>query len=278
MAGFATLQAAVDAYGDTIGKQFVRPFHKASVTPAATTWHSLWTIAGLPGAGANPAATPGTSYTDVAGGIILPNTSTETKHLTHLGLARNLNTSSSDGMIMIYDRLVGVSGISLVATGNKTISSVALPRYTGTDASQVQAWLEVTTAGTTTACQLSMNSYTNEAGTTGRAGSTFVFPTATPAAATMWGPLPLQAGDKGVRSIEVGLNVSVGTTALIVNVLLIRPLGYVAVRAPLYTEVEMFGQVLAPQRIYDGATIGLALFSSVATAHSLSGLMQAAYG
>lgn len=199
MAGFTSYDDLINEM-TVNGKRLDWSFYKTGpAAQAAGQWLSLWYAAGSPGVGADPAATPGTAYTstgDVAGSIGWANVDPDTKHLLIFGGASTVVSS-----LMIYDRLVGVSGIALSSTGAKTVNSTALPRYSGTAAALVEVWLEITTATTTTAPVVNLSSYTNQTGTTGRAGPNVTFPAA--ATVVRWAcKMPLQAGDQGVRSVE----------------------------------------------------------------------------
>ena len=257
----------------TNGKVFSYQYLKAFVAAqAAGQWMTGWTAVGAPGAGAAPATTPGTAYGNTAGGITLADTTTDLKALLTFGACATQNST-----VMLYDRLVGVSGISIASTGAKTISSTALTRYTGTASVGVQAWLEVTTATTTTAAVVNLNSYTNEGGTAARSGGSYTFPNAAMPAGFAC-QLPMQAGDMGLRSVEVGLNVGTATTAGVVNVVLIRPLTYLPLIANQWNERDLVLQLAAMPRVFDQATLGLMLLASNTTATTVWGSLNIAWG
>jgi hypothetical protein len=177
---------------------------------------------------------------------------------------------------MVYDRLVGVGGLSVASTGNKTVNGVALPRYTGASASVVEAWLEVTTATTTTAAVVSMNNYTNQGGTGGRSGGNVTFPATATDVRTMI-KLPLQAGDKGVQDCS-SINVGTAASAGVVNFLLIRPLAFIPLLANIWNEKDLVLQFPSMARVFDGASLSLALLATGTTATNVYGTMKAAYG
>jgi hypothetical protein len=131
--------------------------------------------------------------------------------------------------------------------------------------------LEVTTATTTTAPVVSLNSYTNEAGTAGRAGGSLTFPAAATAIHSLIGPLPIQAGDKGIRSVEVGLNVGTAASAGDCNLVLLRPLAIVTPPFGGWGERDLVLQLSALHRIHDGATLAHAMFPGFATTRSMIG-------
>lgn len=268
MAGFATeaaLQTALDA-----GNLFTGGFYKVMT---ATGFASDWRVGTLPAAGADPATTPGTAYESTVGGIVLPDTSPLRKFVTFISI-RSDNTQARH--IGLWDRLVGVSGIAVNSTGNKTINSTALTRYT--DGAGVQVFLEITTAGTTTAPIISMNSYTNQAGTATRAGATITFPAVNSVANTLVGPMPLQAGDTGVRSVET-LNVATaGGGSGVVNVILVKPLVSIGQIGTTPFERLSPRPYHAPVRLFDGATVMVAQREAGASGGNLIGIYTVVYG
>lgn len=257
----------------TNGKRNTIPFAKVGVAGLVGVWESLWTAVGIPGAGSAPAGTTGTSYSKDNGSINFPDVSTDLRYLLSFGA-----TATQNCTLMLYDRLVGVSGISVASTGNKTVNSTAVPRYSGTAAVGNQVWLEVTTATTTTAAVVSLNSYTNEGGTAGRAGGSLTFPAAATVLSSLVGPLPLQAGDLGVRSVEVGLNVGTAASAGVVNVLIIRPIAFLPIIANVWNEVDLVLQLTQLERLFDGATLGLAMLHTVTTATNVWGKLITGHG
>lgn len=248
-------------------------FYKASSAPeAAGVWHSIWTGAGYPAAGANPATTPGTQYNSTAGGIVFADQATDTKHIVTLSAVANQNCT-----LMIYDRLVGVSGISVASTGAKTINSSALLRYTGTNSNGVQCWLEVTTATSTTAPVVNMSSYTDQDGNTANSGGNYTFPAAATNTECLLGPLPLAAGDVGLRSLET-LNVGTAGASGVVNVVLLRPLLLMPLIANQANSMDYVLQNTSLPRVFDGATLGLAFLASGTTSTQIWGSLKVAWG
>lgn len=247
MAGFATLDALQAA------PQLARSFYVVKIdAETADEWGGMWRSG-------NPASTPGTAYDSDANALAtFPNLPSNRKFL--VTASAHLLTNTSAQVVRYLDRLVGVGGILITSTGDKTVNSTALTRYTtGAD---VQVYLEVATAGTTTAPVVSLSSYTNQDGTGGRSGGTVTFSTTSVDRGTVLGPLPLQSGDSGVRSVET-LNVATAAGgSCTVNVLLMRTL----VEIGTYTasnqspaEKQMPLPWCQMQRIYDGASIvGLA--------------------
>lgn len=278
MAGFTSRDDIINEVTAN-GKQDLWNFYKVApaAAEAAGVWQSLWKGVGNPGAGSDPAASTGTAYdtdagSSTAGAIWFPDRSTDQRHLLSFGACATQNCT-----LMLYDRLVGVSGISTATTGNKTVSSTALTRYTGTSATLNEVWLEVTTATTTTAPVVNLNSYTTADGSTGQTGGNVTFPAAATDLHSMI-QVPLNASKQGVRSIEIGLNVATASAAGAVNVLIIRPLARIPLLANVWNEVSFLDDVMGLPRIYDNATLGLALLASTTTATTVWGTITCAYG
>lgn len=241
-------------------------FLKGGGTPeAAGNWCSAWASPGSPGAG-----TVGGTYanlTNESGSINFTDVSPAKRYLWRVDAMSVLS-----GTLMVYDRLGSIGSLSLTSTGNRTVSSLALPRSMDTaDLNTVEAWVEVTTQTATTAPIVSLNSYTNEAGTPGRAGATLTFP-ATATNAQWMGKLPLQAGDKAVQAVST-LNVAASASAGDCALVLLRPLAFIPVVANVATSVELTDL----PRVYDGSSIGLALLASGTTSLGLWGRLVTVY-
>ena len=267
MAGFTSYDDLITEM-TTNGKTTSWEFVKTSSAPeGAGIWHSLWAAAGNPGAGSNPATTPGTSHDNTAGSIYFADTSTDQTHLVTFGAMSSVAMN-----LMIYDRLVSVNQ-SIATTGDKTINSVALPRYTS--GVGVYPFVEYSVASTA-AGVFSLSSYTNQAGTTARVGATV-----TPPAAVMnvnsiiW--MPIEAGDAGVRSVET-LNVATAATSATVNVVLCKPLAYLPLPANTWVERDLVLQLTALPRLFDGHTLGLAYQATTTTTPTIWGQVRVAWG
>lgn len=276
MAGFATeaaLKTALDAQN-----VFRQSYYKASLAVgSALNMGSGWRIGNLPVAGADPATTPGTAYSSTVGGIVFPDTSPLRKFLIHWGSRK---AQGSPGCVFLYDRLVGVSGIAVSSTGNKTVNSAALTRYT--DGIGVEVYLEVTTAGNTTAPIVSMNSYTNQDGTPGKSGATITFPTTTLGANALVGPMPLAAGDTGVKSVETINVATAGGGSGVVNVILVKHLASLgtgeAANANQTSERLSPHPFYPPVRIFDGATLQVMLRHNASSSSDVEGEITVVFG
>ena len=108
------------------------------------------------GCGAWFRAAPPAAYSANTSAITFPNVSTKQRYAVSFG-----GVATQSVTLMLHDRLVGVGGLSSASTGSKTVSSASLTRYTS--GANVQAWLEVTTASTTTQAVCHLLSYTGDA-------------------------------------------------------------------------------------------------------------------
>lgn len=231
-------------------------------------WHRLYTALGFPKAGADPVGS--VSYTSDASSMTFPNVSTKTRWLLKMGgsfTAQNNDpgagaTPQAFTALMLHDRLSATGNVSLTTTGNKTVNTAALPRYTS--GVNVQAWLEVSTAPSVTAPIVNLSAYTNDAGVAGHSGGNYNFPSVGGTFNVFddaVGPLPIQAGDKGIRSIQVGLNVGTASSTGAVTVTLLRPLLIVPFTAAQWNEKDSVLQLTALTQIFDGASLGLYMLS-----------------
>ena len=261
------------------GKADLWNFYKISPAASETggVWHSLWRGVGNPGAGANPATTPGTVYDSdpasiVAGSIFFPDRSTDEKYLLSFGAI-----CAAACTLMLYDRLAGVSGISGSSTGAKTVNSGALSRYSGAAAVNNEAWIEVSTASTATAGVMNLNSYTSADGTTGLSGGSVTLPAAATNIDTLV-QLPLAANEQGIRSIEAGINIGTASTSLVFNALIIRPLVRLPLAAGVWNEVSLLDDTFGLPRIFDNACLGLAVVGTASITPTVWGTINCAYG
>lgn len=196
------------------------PFAKvATPTLVAGRPHSLWYLAGSPGAGLTPATT--------AGGVSLSSTSALVNgQLYHQNpvsgnsyLARFSAGATQPGCLMLCDRLMQVGGnsggtaISVTTTTAQTINTGTLPTRDSaglSDGDMVQWGLEVITATGAGAATPAIG-YTNSSGTTTRTASVVDTYVASSAIGAFY-RFGLQAGDDGIRSVQ-SLTLSVSMTS-----------------------------------------------------------------
>jgi len=203
---FDTVQKLRDAMADP----HVIEVYKTLGSPGATfRWYSLYRQGVFPPAPTGlPPSTTGAALDRTSSGAMPIPTLTAGKKWV-LARAELLGAASMNGVLMLYDRLVQTGGLSGTVTTAQTVNSVALPSRGG-GGDQVECWLEVHTAVGTTSVTATVT-YTNEAGTSGRTGTTAIG-AGSQAAGMSFMPIKLQAGDKGVRSVQsVQLSATTGT-------------------------------------------------------------------
>jgi hypothetical protein len=189
-----------------------------AVPTVAARWTSLWLFEGSPsGPGALPptTATAPTNATDGAlkqtnaGGALK-------KYLTFAGCI-----SSVPGTLLIYDRLLHISGLSGTSIAAQTVGGT-ITRYTGAAARGNEIWVEVNTligsANTTVSA-----SYTDEAGNAATTPATAIGGSGLREAQRII-RLPLAAGDTGVRAVASVTLAASTTTVGDFGVVIARPL------------------------------------------------------
>lgn len=202
------------------------PFAKvATPTLVVGRPHSLWYLAGNPGAGLTPATT--------AGGVALSSSSAPVAgQLYHQDpvsgnsyLSRFAASVSQPGCLMLCDRLMQVGGnsggtaISVTTTTAQTINTGTLPARDAdglTDGDMVQWGLEVITATGAGAATPAIG-YTNSGGTTTRTASLVDTYVASSAIGAFY-RFGVQAGDVGIRSVQsltLSVSMTSGTIALV---------------------------------------------------------------
>jgi hypothetical protein len=252
------------------GVDQLRSFGKASMTAkAAGTFQSLWTAAGLPTAGVAPVATTVSIPTSATAGA-LPFSNPTGGMLTYL--SKISNTQQNIGTLIAYDRLAHSALLSGIVATAQTVGGAALTRFTTGD--DVELFLEV--YATTGATQVNVTvSYTNESGTAGRTSASTPF-IATPVAGQML-PIPLQSGDKGVRSVEsVTLSATTGTAGSF-GVTLVKRIA----EAPVI--IASGGIVLDPfalglPQIQDNACLSLMMLCSTTSTGFVTGTINLVQG
>lgn len=185
---------------------------QAGVAAAATVvgrFTSLWGYAGYPAGvdvvGSIPSTTPSNPTNSTSGALKQANPG-GSRQKWLLGVEALANQV---GTLLVYDRLMQMGGLDGTVTTAQTITGGTTSRYTGGDGNEL--FVEIYTALGATPTTI-IASYTNEAGTASRTS------VATAIGGTGWNEqhrmiqLPLQAGDKGVRSVQsVTLAASTGT-------------------------------------------------------------------
>jgi hypothetical protein len=257
-----------------------------AVAGVAGTWTDLGTATG-----SVPASTyAGTSLTFVAtddtwsegavyhGG----NVSTATKHFLNASAAVYA-AAGAPWILMCVDQIgyVPITGADVTGTTGRTVTMTALSAgaRNGTPAGTgLRAYFSTEVAPTAGGPNLTALTYTNQAGTTGKAIGVTVGFAATPVtgmvphsgnAATRYAPfLPLAVGDTGIRDIEAftlsGGTAYTGTGQLVLH--LVRPLWQIPIPANgIMSERDFVNQLPSMPRIPDGACLKFLLFQTGAT-------------
>lgn len=253
----------------------------------AGAWHDLSTGAGNPGAdtaygsGTNLAfqALADTSTTSPGiphGGDV----STDTKHIINAS-AFSAAATTMPCVFMLVDRLGFYPITTTTLTTNQTLdNTVAFPAGRHTNGQGLRAFVVVSSGAATTAMGAGTPNiditYTNQAGTAGKATPT-VLPASTTTAAKghipysgtgagKYGPfLPLAAGDSGIRSVQ-NFRLSATHTSGVLNLVICRPL----LTLPMTTvgvasERDLLNQVPSLPRVYDGANLSWLMYAGAAT-------------
>jgi hypothetical protein len=168
----AALEAAIDGrYSTFIGS-------KAAVTnTGAGQFFSLWTVAGLPGTGAIPTATPVILTNATTGAFnFTQQTAPSTSYLEELSYTSgNVGAANIGSTLEIHDRLVHMGGLSGNTSAVQTITGFDLSTLSGSNLtkrigdsnySDVQWWLQIYTDIGSTNSSATVNVTYND-GTTG---------------------------------------------------------------------------------------------------------------
>ncbi|MET0701715.1 MAG: hypothetical protein ABWY93_18850 [Mycobacterium sp.] len=194
----------------------VHHYYKSGLTGTATYGQfSLWSQAGWPAAGATGAQACTSATT---GAIPLLGSGSGNWYLTGV-TAAGLGQSG----LTLMDRLWQSNTISIagstaaLAAGTPT----TLPARAGTDYSNYGVYLEAT--GTSSVSTTAFVNYTNESGVAGRQGyvpqnTGVISPSLT---GFTYGPLQLQSGDAGVRSVQ-SIQMNNSTTGQVITVVIAR--------------------------------------------------------
>lgn len=238
-------------------------------------WYCTSKDAGFPGAwapgtpGINGRITDGTTSGDF-GCIPIRNPATGSNYLTELTMGASINHSH-----LFFDVLWVNSGIVVTTTTAQSITTPTLPArdVNGTTNGEGCMIAMLTTTANTNAAVISNStvSYTNSDGTSGRtatltaiAGSQIP---ATPVIGTIvW--FNLQAGDRGVRSIEsITLNTSLGAGA--VSLMICRDLANIGTSL---VNVQFTRKLSEPGvRLYNGTCMLHCVLASATTATFFNG-------
>lgn len=163
-------------------------------THAAGFWHSFWAATAIPGAGSFAIGNTTTG--------VIPTAATAgaaTFPAPGSGLAQHVLSasvvSSVAGTVMMYDRVWHAGAFTPTSGSYAGMVGTAIDRPSTGEG--IELWVEIATALSAAAHTLTIT-YTNQAGDTGRT-ATVVLPASAPIGRFF--PVPLQAGDWGVRQV-----------------------------------------------------------------------------
>lgn len=219
----------------------------AATAKAAGSLHSLWAVAGYPGAGGTPPTGSGEAPDNTEAGAMA---------LSDAGfLDAPAAAGAVAGGLIIYDRLVHTSGLDGTVATAQTVNTTAITRPNA-NGEGVEIWIEIYTPTGTTPRTITA-SYTNELGVSGRTTPAVSLP-ASPVAGQLF-VLPLQAGDRGVRSVQtVTLSGSTGTAGDF-GVTLVRRLGLMPL---IVADIPVLGAVGDRAQVYATSCLALAVLPS----------------
>lgn len=208
------------------GLQWSRTFVKVAAANAQSTkWATFWAASGNPGAGSYSASLAGaTCSSSTTGALPFTNPASGNSYLAAIEAAL-VNNNYTGGQLLLCDRLWHNGGFTITSTSAQTVTSVTFPARdsnASTNGRDVMLALEVS-ADCGAATPTITVSYTNDAGTSGRTATNWLASASSPAATTVY-PIGLQAGDRGVRSVE-SLTLSASWVSGTINLVAYRLIG-----------------------------------------------------
>lgn len=255
------------------GMRPANEFYKAATpTLVAGRPHSLFYLAGLPGAAAAPSpGAAGAALTSYNGQLPFGNPVSGSAYLARLQAQATIS-----GTLLLCDRLWHNSGITITSTSSQTINSAAFPSRDNdgsTNGNGVIVGVEVSAATGSGTPTLTLG-YTNSAGTAGRT-ATNLYPTVASSAIGAFYPFGLQAGDQGVNSIQ-SYRQSATWTSGTIHLVAYRVLARLDLGAPPVNALDALvgGMPIA----YNDTVPFLIFIPSATTASSISGQVIWSHG
>lgn len=238
---------------------------KSSVpAKAAGTFQSFWLAGGLPTGGSASGSANGSIITSATPGALKINNPEGANKLYAATLGMGC---TSNGVLIVYDRLWSNSTLNGTLITAQTWTQPALTRYTS--GSNVEAWIECYTPTGATAVTATLT-YTNELGVAGRTATTSLV--SSPVAGQLM-PFALQQGDLGVRGTsQVTLSATSGTAGNFGIVLLKRLMTIPISQSNLGMTFDAFG--LGMPEIESNAALAFAVLCSGTAAGTLVGNMN----
>lgn len=250
------------------GMQPPQEFIKAVTgTMVAGRPHSLFYLAGTPGAGSAP--TPGIGgqvLTSLTGQIPFTNPSSG----SNTYLSRLIAQATQAGTLLLCDRLWQNSGLDVTSTGEQSFtgsSQIPARDSNGTaNGDGVYAAVEVSTATGAGTPTLTLK-YTDQAGTPGVTGTNSVATVASSIAGTFY-PIGLAAGDTGIQKAE-SLTLSATWTSGTIHVVLYRIIARLNLLAQIPNAIDALTSGFP--RMYDNSVPFLVFIPNTTTTSNITG-------
>lgn len=277
MAGFSSVDQVVNAL--TTGKGQRLEYQKNSFTTVANQIYDYWLAGGNPSAGTFGTALTGTIPVDstTPGGLIYTNpTGPATMHGISLGGISTVGV----GTLMLYDR-VAEYPINGTVTSGTFGTQPALTRDANGSSPGAGVYMFVENVGATAnTAQVLTITYTNSAGTGSRSTGGQTLQVGAISTNRVINPsnqwwFPLQAGDRGVRSLQ---SYTLGASAIstTINIVLARPIAWLPIMgAAAGIERDLVYQLPTMPRLFDDTSLSFLLMANTTTC-PLNGYVQIA--
>lgn len=248
------------------GMQYPREFIKAATpTLVAGRPHSLFYLAGMPGAAVAP--TPGlagAALTTYNGQLPFTNPASGNSYLARLSAQATIA-----GQLLLCDRLWHNSGFTITSTGSQTVNSATWPARSAdgtTNGAGVLLGVEISTATGSGTPTITV-SYTNSANQGSKSGTNTVATAASSAIGAFY-PIGLAAGDVGVRSVQ-SLTLSATWTSGTMHLVAYRPLARLDLGALTPNSLDAITGGMP--RLFDNSVPFLIFIPSTTTASVITG-------
>lgn len=254
-----------------------RYFYKGTPTVSSNMVYSFWGTSGIPGPG---------SYDTTLNGVVLSSTSAALPGQLPFNdpgsgnsyLARWVAMCSQSCAIFLCDRLWHNGGYTITSTSAQNSTTPTWPARDNngsTNGDGVILGVEVSATVGAATPSISV-SYTNSAGTSGRAGTATILPPLTGQLVGSFTPISLQAGDIGVRSVQ-SLTLSASWISGTINLVAYRVISMLEVQA------GTIGSVADPitgglPQMFNGSVPYLMQFANHGGSAALMGSMTVAQG
>lgn len=197
----------------------------AAAATIAGRYTSLWRYEGNPSHGSTPGTTALIPTNTTAGGILQDDSSGG----RDLWLTSISGVANTPGTILLYDRLLHVSGLSGTSVSAQTVGGT-LTRYTSTAAKGNLAFVEINTQIGATSRTASVI-YESDTGATSQTSPSFVIGNTGYREAERLISIPLLSGHAGFAGItSITLSATTGTAGDF-GVIIARPIGLIPVTA-----------------------------------------------